>query len=144
MPPAFSRWLFVPSSVDDVKVAEFGVLQPDSHYSPFMYVVYVCVGNFVELVEEVGVDECEYACGVFRVVGPEWGKKSRRIPRGHTGFRGVCLVDAQNVRVPAEFVEVFPPAFLCNQVVRQESLRVPNGNSVGALVWDGGGNGGRA
>ena len=130
--------------VDYVEVAECGVFQPDSHHSSFVYVVDVLVGNFVEVFEKIGVDECEYACRVFGVVGPEWEKVVRWIPRGHTRFRGVCLLDAKNVCATAEFVEVSPMAFLRFKVVRQEALCVPSGNSVGAMVWDGGGGGGRA
>ena len=52
--------------VDDVEVAESGVFQPDSHNSSFVDVEDVLVGNFVEVFEEIGVDECEYARGLFR------------------------------------------------------------------------------
>ncbi len=80
--------------IDYVEVAEYGVFRPDSHYSSFVDVVDALLGNFVEVFEKIGVNECEYVRGLFRVVGPEWEKVFRRVPCGHAGVRGVGFLDA--------------------------------------------------
>ena len=57
--------------VDDVEVAQRGVLKSDSHESAFVDVVDVFVCDWVKVFEKVLVDEREDACGFVGVVRPE-------------------------------------------------------------------------
>ena len=88
-------------SVDDVKVAQCGVLKSDSHESANVYVVDVFVCDWVEVFEKVLVDKREDACGLFGVVRPKKCKVFWRLPSRNRGIRGVGLLYTENVCVAA-------------------------------------------
>ena len=88
--------------VDDVEVAQCGVLKSDSHESAFVYVVDVLVCDWVEVFKKkVLVNKREDACGLFGVVRPEKGEVFWRLPSRNRGIRGVGFLYTENVCVAA-------------------------------------------